>query len=349
MSHLLIYGAYGYTGELIARAAVARGQKPILAGRREEPLRALAEPLGLEWRVADLGDAALDRALAGVAVVLHCAGPFSRTAKAMMAACLRNRAHYLDITGEIAVFELAFRHDAKAQAAGITVMPGVGFDVVPSDCLAAHLKARLPTATQLHLGFQSTGRTSHGTATTMVENIDAGGAVRRGGAIVAVPSAHLRRTIDFGRGPIGAVSIPWGDVATAYHSTGIPDIAVFIGLPASARWGLSLARTLRPLLARPAIKGWLQRRVDAGPPGPTPAQRARSRSYLWGEVIDAAGARRVSRLQAPDGYTLTADAAVAIAAEALAGRLPVGFQTPSRALGADFVLSLPGVTRSDEA
>ncbi len=348
MADLLIYGAYGYTGELMVAQAVACGLSPILAGRRGDALRALAEPLGLRWRVADLSTGALDAALAGVGVVLHCAGPFSRTAKPMIEACLRNKATYLDITGEIAVFELAARYDAQALAAGVTVMPGVGFDVVPSDCLAAHLKARLPSAQHLALGFQSNGRTSHGTASTMVENIDAGGAIRRDGKIVQVPSAFATRTIDFGLGATGGVTIPWGDVSTAFYTTGIPNIAVFIALPLSARLGLHFSRVLKPILGLAWVKARLQAKIDAGPRGPTPAQRARSRSYLWGEVTDSAGQKRVSRLQTPDGYTLTALAGVAIAEAALAGKLPAGFQTPAKALGADFVLTLPDVTRTDE-
>ncbi len=348
MAELLIYGSYGYTGELMVAQAVARGLKPILAGRRADALRAQAEPLGLRWRVADVSDEALDAALADVGVVLNCAGPFSRTAKPVIQACLRNKATYLDITGEIAVFELAARFDDKARAVGVTVMPGVGFDVVPSDCLAAHLKARLPTANHLALGFQSNGRTSHGTATTMVENIDAGGAVRRDGKILPVPSAFLSRTIDLGLGATGTVTIPWGDVSTAFHSTQIPNIEVFIALPLGARLGLRCSRYLRPLLATPFVKRWLQAKIDSGPRGPTAAQRERSRSYLWGEVSDGDGKTCVSRLQTPDGYTLTALAGVAIAEAALAGKLPAGFQTPSMALGADFILTLPDVERHDE-
>jgi short subunit dehydrogenase-like uncharacterized protein len=347
MANLLIYGAYGYTGELVVAEAVAKGLQPIVAGRREAPLRTLAETHKLQWRVADLTPEALDAALVGVSVVLNCAGPFSRTAKPMIEACLRNKANYLDITGEIAVFELAARLTKKALAAGVTVMPGVGFDVVPSDCLAAHLKTRLPSATHLTLGFQSTGRTSHGTATTLVENIDQGGAVRIDGKIVQVPAAHKSRVIDFGLGPTGAVTIPWGDVSTAFYSTAIPNIEVFIALPASAQWGMRLSRFLKPILATAWVKKRLQAKVDSGPPGPTPKQRERSRSYLWGEVRDAAGKTCTSRLQAPDGYTLTAQAGVAIAQAALAGSLPPGFQTPAMALGADFVLSLPGVSRED--
>src|SRR6187402_1304471 len=111
----------------------------------------------------------------------------------MVDACLAERVPYLDITGEIAVFEAAAARDAEAKAAGVVLLPGAGFDVVPSDCLAAHLKRRLPSATSLALAFQVLGGVSRGTATTAVENLARGGMVRRAGKLVAVPAAYKTR------------------------------------------------------------------------------------------------------------------------------------------------------------
>ena len=151
---LLIYGSTGYTGRLIVAEALARGLRPTLAGRNRDAVRAQAEGLGLEWRVATIdAPTSLASALAGASVVLHCAGPFAHTWRAMSDACLRTRAHYLDITGEIAVFEGLARRDAEAHEAGIMLLPGVGFDVVPSDCLAAHLARRLPNAVTAFTGW----------------------------------------------------------------------------------------------------------------------------------------------------------------------------------------------------
>ena len=177
----LIYGANGYTGELITRYAVERGMTPILAGRNAIAVEALAKKHHLEYRVFSLDEKdRLDSALQEVEVVLHCAGPFSLTSRPMVEACLRNKKHYTDITGEIAVFEAMARLDQKAKDAGIMIMPGVGFDVVPSDCLARHLKDRLPSATNLTLAFYGKGsRISHGTQATMTMNIGNGGAIRR--------------------------------------------------------------------------------------------------------------------------------------------------------------------------
>jgi short subunit dehydrogenase-like uncharacterized protein len=350
MGDFLLYGANGYTGTLIARLAVAGGLRPILAGRNRDAVAALAGRLGLPHRVFGLDDpVALRSGLAGVAAVLHCAGPFAHTFRAMADASLAEKVHYLDVTGEIAVFEGLARRDAEARTAGVMLLPGVGFDVVPTDCLAAHLKRRLPAATRLALGFQTQGRFSRGTATTMAENLHRGGAVRRGGVLTPVPAAWKTRLIDFGRGPVGAMTIPWGDVSTAWHSTGIPDIEVYLAAPP---WRRLLVRALRPwarLLSSGPVQRWLRRRIQAGSPGPSDEERARGVVLLWGEAADAAGGRVTSRLSGPEGYTLTAQAALAVVRRVLAGQAPPGFQTPSRAYGPDFVLELPGVRRRDGA
>ena len=345
---LLIYGATGYTGELIARAAAARADRPILAGRNGAAVAALAESLFLPHRAFALDDArALDAGLEGVSAVLHCAGPFAATAAPMASACLRARAHYLDITGEIEVFERLHARDAEARAAGVMLLPGVGFDVVPSDCLAAHLKRRLPGATRLTLALLPSGRLSRGTATTMVEHAHRGGLVRRGGALTPVPPGWKTRRVDFGRGERTVITIPWGDVSTAYHSTGIPDIEVYAAAPAVSRAMLRASRFFRPVLRAPAVKSYLKRRIRRGAPGPSAEERARGRTVIWGEVTDGAGGRAVSRLSGPEGYELTVRAALAVVDQVLRGGAPPGFQTPSRAYGADFVLGIPGVTRED--
>ncbi|HEY2944845.1 MAG TPA: saccharopine dehydrogenase NADP-binding domain-containing protein [Vicinamibacteria bacterium] len=347
-SPYLIYGANGYTGELIAREALRRGQRPVLAGRNAEAIRSIAGELGLEHRAFALDDPrAIDDALKGMRAVLHCAGPFVRTFPPMADACLRARVHYLDVNGEIEVFERLAARDAEARAAGVMLLPGVGFDVVPSDGLAAHLKRRLPGATRLVLAFHSVGGLSRGTATTMIENLHRGGLIRRDGALTPVPAAWRTRQVDFGRGPRTVVCIPWGDVSTAFHSTGIPNIEVYTTATSPLLLAMKASRLLRPLLASSAVQSFLKGRVRAGAPGPTAEQRARGRTDLWGEAADEAGGRVASRLHGPEGYTFTMLTAVAAVEKALSGSAPPGFQTASKAYGPDFVLGIEGVTRED--
>lgn len=342
----LIYGANGYTGELITRFAAERSLKPIIAGRKENAIKALAEKHGLEFRVFALDEKEkLDAALNEVAMVLHCAGPFSLTSKPMVEACLRNKKHYTDITGEISVFESCAALDKKAKDAGIMIMPGVGFDVVPSDCLAVHLKNRLPTATHLTLAFYGMGRISHGTQATMTMNIGRGGAIRKDGTITPVPAAWKTREIDFGEVKKLGVTIPWGDVATAYHSTGIPNIEVFTIAPKSAYKIMKLSRYLGWMFATGPVQKYLQSKIPPG--GPSDEERAKGKTFLWGEARDAQGNRVEGRMQTPEGYTLTALAALNIAEKITNGNFTSGYQTPAKAFGADLVIEIEGVSRQD--
>lgn len=351
MSNFLIYGSYGYTGDLIARLAVQRGHRPILAGRNPQRLAAQATELGCQHFAFPLDDTeALRTALAQVDAVLHCAGPFRHTAPAMAEACLHRGVHYLDITGEIAVFEMLALRSAEARGRGVVLLPGVGFDVVPSDCLAAHLHRRLPTATHLTLGIRGLGGgVSRGTATTAVENLGSATVVRRNGKLVTVPVGSLRRRIDFGRGPRECVAIGWGDVATAFYSTGIPNIEVYFYFPSGAIRAMSAARYAGWLLQSRPIQRLLKAGIRRGPAGPSAEQRSQGSSLLWGEAVDAAGRRCASRLRTPEGYALTVQTAVAAMERVLAGQVQPGFQTPSLAFGADFILDFPGVQREDVA
>jgi short subunit dehydrogenase-like uncharacterized protein len=343
----LLYGANGYTGELIAREAVRRGQTPILAGRNRAALEALSDELNLTLRVFNLDDPqAIAAGLQDCAVVLHCAGPFAHTAKPMIEACLHTHTHYLDITGEIAVFEMAATYDAVARMAGIMLLPGVGFDVVPTDCLAAQLRSQLPSATQLTLAFRGLGIMSRGTALTGLEGMATGGTVRRAGKLIPVPTAWKTRRIDFGngRGPVATITVPWGDVSTAYYTTGIPNIEVYLAFKPWSTRIIKISRYFHWLLGSAPLQSYFKSQVQLMPRGATAEQRARSSSYIWGEVRDDAGRVMTARLKTPDGYTLTVLSSLVIVGRALGGHTPIGFQTPARAYGADLIFSIEGVT-----
>ena len=347
-NRFLVYGVTGYTGELVLRYCQERGLNPIIAGRDSVKVEKLAKQYGFESRSFPLTEGnSIVEGLNGVNVVLHCAGPFRRTSASMVEACLRKAVHYLDITGEIEVFEALAARDEEAQKAGVMLLPGVGFDVVPSDCLAAHLKKRLPAATHLTLAFQGLGGISRGTATTMVEKIGQGGAARRDGKIVNVPAAWKSREIDFGRGAVSCATIPWGDVATAFYSTGIPNIEVYSALPAAARGMMVASRYFGWLLASGPGQRILKGFVNAQPAGPDDEARQRGRTYLYGEVSDAQGNRVAARQSGPEGYTTTALTALAITEKVLAGNFRAGFQTPAKAYGPDLILEIAGVMRED--
>ncbi len=348
----LIYGANGYSGELIAREARARGLAPILAGRNATALQALAGSLGLEHRAFALDEpAALRHALRDCGLVLNCAGPFSATSAPLLEACLEGRVHYLDITGEIDVFAHAHAQHARAVRAGIVLCPGCGFDVVPTDCLAAQLKLLLPTADHLVLAFEAGGGPSRGTALTSVEGLGSGGRVRVDGTLRRVPLAWKTRTFerpDAGGHSVrrSAMTIPWGDVFTAFVSTGIPNIEVYMALSPTTIARARRLRWLRPLLGSAPVQKFLKRRVEHSVQGPSADARDASETHVWGEASDALGNRVALRLRTPNGYALTATAATGIAQHFLAGgAIDPGYRTPSQIMGPEYVMALPGVER----
>lgn len=345
----LLYGSYGYTGSLIADLAVRRGMRPILAGRDSVRLRAQADSLGLEYRPISLDDrTSLEVALKEVPLVLNCAGPFRCTFQLIADACLHMGRHYLDIAGEIVVFEALAALDAEARNAGVMLLPGIGFDVVPSDCLAAHLKERLPEASHLALAISGFGGgRSRGTTLTMFDGMLDQGRVRKDGKIVQVPLLWKTREVDFGRGPRSVINLPWGDVASAYYSTGIPNIETYMYMSKSF---LRMVRLMLPFIGlakRPLIQRMFKQLVMKLPPGPTFEAHQKGRSRLWGEVTHEQGKRAVSRLVTQDGYSLTAETSLAAVSRVLAGDFKAGFQTPSLAYGADFILGFEGVQRED--
>lgn len=342
----MLYGATGYTGRLIAAAAVAAGCRPILAGRSYSVTQ-LAREYDLPSRIFALEQSdQVARQLEDVALVLNCAGPFSATAGIMMEACLIAGCHYLDITGEIAVFERAARQHERAQQRGVAIMPGVGFDVIPTDCLAVALKRALPDADELHLGFDSRSPISRGTAKTSIEGLAEGGKARIDGQLVSVPFAWKERRIDFGFGPKLATTIPWGDLATAWRSTGIGNIQVFLATPASAVRKMKLGNWLKPVLSLSMVQNYLKDRVEQGEAGPDAAQRGALRTAVWGEAINRRGDKKVARIEVANGYQLTVDGALEVVRRLLA-QAPAqgGYYTPAMLYGPELVEALPGSGR----
>jgi len=344
----MIYGATGYTGQLLASRSLARGLSPLLAGRDEARLRRLAAPLDFEYRAARLDDpAALARQLRGVRLVLNAAGPFVDTAGPLVAACLATGTHYLDVTGEPAVFAALQRRDGVARRRGVMLLPGAGFVVVAADCLAAHVARRLPGSVGLRLGISLPASSAGpGSLKTVVRHLSPGVRVRRSGRLAVPLWSSLEHDFDYGWGIRTSLAVDWADTITAFHTTGIPNIEVYLDLLPAERAALLAGRLFAGWLRSPLGQTLLRATIQTLPKDP-PADRRRAGCAIVAEAEDRAGRRVSSRLHTPDQYTFTADAALTLVERVLAGELSAGFQTPARVYGADFVLALDGVTRED--
>jgi len=351
----MIYGAYGYSGALVAEEAVRRGHRPLLAGRSPEKLAPIASRLGLEAVTLDLSDApAMKRALERVSLVFHAAGPFIDTSDAMIRACLEAGTSYLDITGEVPVFHNTFTYDAAAKKKRIVLMSGVGFDVVPTDCLARYLSEKLPGAVDLEIAIAGLGTPSAGTAKSMFDGMLAGGQARRGGELVSFPTGRDVRRVRFADRERSTMAIPWGDLETAYRTTGIPNITTYMAFPkkltsaAHNTWRLqeALAPVTRALLGAAPVKRAIVRMLETKIAGPDAKAREKGGSQVWAKVTDASGRSVEAWLETVDGYSFTALAGVR-SVEKVFAHGPAGALTPARAFGADFALEIEGTRRYD--
>lgn len=344
---LLVYGAYGYTARLLLEQLRALGVNFWVAGRSARRVADAALDWGAPSRVFSLEDPVeVARGLAGVEVLLNVAGPFERTIRPLLDGCLRAGVHYLDLSGEVEAFDIAAGADAAARARGVMVLPGIGFDVVPSDCLAVHLARRLPGAERLELHISLAPLISRGSAATVAAQLGRPVYVRRAGVLRPLMLRSQLRWVDFGGGVRPALAASWGDLVSAHHSTGIDDIQVFF--EAHLRNAPSLLA--QPLLAALPTPRWvaaaLGRYIDRMPAGPGSAARRGQRSVIVGEVWRGRQRAR-SRLSTGEHYTFTARAGAAVVQRVLRGSRRGGFQTPGRLLGADFVMSFDDVVRQD--
>lgn len=355
MNDWVLYGATGYTGVLLAEEAARRGHKPVLAGRSADKLRAIGERLGLPWKAVPLDDAAGLRALLeGKGAVLHAAGPFVETSRPMADACLDVGCSYLDITGELPVFRALFDRDAEAKAKKVALIPGVGFDVVPSDCLASYVASKLPGADTLQIALVAIGTPSAGTAKSLLGIIPDGGFVRRDGQLIPYPLGKGIHRVRFSGRESYVVPGPIADLVTAWHATKIPNITVSLAVPSG------LARTMEaiwplgavglPLIGRlmktKAIRAWLDATVEARTAGPDAAGRQKGRCYLYAKASRSDGTFAEAWLETAEGYELTRHCAIS-AVEQVLEKKPAGTLAPSTAFGADFILRMPGTLRLD--
>jgi short subunit dehydrogenase-like uncharacterized protein len=347
---ILLYGANGYTGELIARYAAQYGLQPILAGRKKDAIAALAKELNLPFRIVGLHDSAsLKAALEDIALVIHAAGPYHITAAPMIEACMATNTHYIDLNGDLDVFELLHGYDAAAKAKDIMILPGAGFDVVPTDCLALYLKQQLPDADHLTIAFAIIGSAmSRGTSISTLHKLGTPGAIRKNGAIVHEPMGKRGMSIRFPghQRPVFVMSIPWGDISTAYYSTGIPNIVTYTAINKSAWYFLKAQSLFNWLLKTPFMRGIILRILKMQSAGPKQAVRDKAVSHVWGKVTNARGVTVEANMQTPEAYSLTAFTILIIAKKIINGQYKAGYQTPASAYGPELIMEVDGVSRT---
>ena len=347
-SNILIYGANGYSAKLIIQEVLKIGLKPILAGRNTQYITSLANKHNLDYRIFSLSNQyEISKGLEDIEVVLNCAGPFIKTIKPLLEACLEKKAHYLDITGEINAFEIAHSYNEQAKQQGIIICPGVGFDVVPTDCLALMLNEQFNYETSnLELAFHSQGGPSKGTALTSLSGTGSGTKVRREGKLVTVPYGKFQKDVKFPNKTLRVNAIPWGDVFTSYISTGIPNVTVYMAMHPKTIKKIQRFQKFFFIRKIQPFKWYITRKIKKSIPqgsGPTEEIRNKTQSFIWGHISDSNGNSLELNLKTPNVYTLTSLTASSVVNKVSQIRDKNGYFTPSLLFGSHFILDIPGV------
>jgi short subunit dehydrogenase-like uncharacterized protein len=225
------------------------------------------------------------------------------------------------------------------------LLPGVGFVVAASDCLAVYVAARLPGAHSLAIGLSRPTLWSRGSLRTLVDMWSDRVEILRDGVLYGVPTGSLSREFDYGRGqgPRYSTIMRWPDVVTAHHSTGIPNIEVYCGIDGIDRLSASATQCFGPLLESTPWRSLAKLQAYLISEGPSETTRASHTRVVIAEVRDAAGRCVGARLRTPEPYSFTQQSALDAVARVLAGSAKPGFQTPAGVFGERFALDLEGV------
>jgi short subunit dehydrogenase-like uncharacterized protein len=347
MKSWLLYGAYGYTGTLIAKEAKDRGHDLVLAGRSGEKLIPMAEELDLNYVTFDLkNEDLIFNTIKDYDLIFNAAGPFKYTSSPIIKACLKSKSNYLDITGEIPVFEQNFKCDCRARENDIVIISGVGFDVVPTDCLAKYVSKKLQNPTSLEIGITSMSELSPGTLKTMLEYNNTNPLVRRNGELIPLEKRDIRN-LQFSdqERPVGPAT--WGDLSTAYRTTGIPNITTYLSMPKMKvsplrSTGVSFDEISSNEEAKNKVFDWIGSNVH----GPDETKRQTNRCYIWASVHNDEARVEQTWLETMESYRFTAVAGVRCVEKVFDLHLK-GALTPALAFGADFVLEIPETVRYD--
>ena len=344
----LIYGANGYIGKMLVYESIKEGLAPILAGRNGQKIFDLARETQLPCRVFDLTSKFLNTFLEDCSLVVNCAGPYSTTSQKLLEACCETQTHYLDLSNEVWTYESIFEHANKWIRHDITVIPGLGFEVIPGDCLSAYLKRMLPDATKLSLGLSMRGtRASKGHLRSFVEAIAYGGRIRSEGHLKKVPLAWKTKLIPYHALPSLSVAMPSPELSSSWMSTRIPNIETYVEMSTRSIRYLKMLRLFRPFLFIKPFLSWVKKQLKHVAQPPHSRVYQKGKGTIWGEVQNHAGVRKEFRIHTNEAYQFTCQSVIVIVKKVLSGSIGRGCHTPSTALGPDFILTCNHITIED--
>lgn len=323
MPNLLIYGASGYTGSLASEYAKSIGLDIVLAGKTETTIKKLALSRNLPYRVFDLSDAqTVQSSLKGIRVVLNCAGPFAHTAGPLIDACIKLGIHYLDVSAELASYQLAEERHSEAKEANVMLLPGCGGSVVMLGCLASCVVESVNHPTSIDIALRVAGPISRGSAVSAIESVTSRCLCRHKGVLVEQEEqTTMQFDFDDGKGKVDCFPVTLPDLITIENQTAVSDIRTFVHV---------------------SDGGFPSGNLADLPRGPTYEQRRENPYHAAVAVTSSDHIVKRAALHTVNGYEFTFKASVEAARRVLSGEAQGGFQTPAGVFGKDFVRDIQG-------
>lgn len=332
MKHkVLVYGAAGYMGQLFLKTIQHEGIEIVVGARKRFNTNVPIRVFSLDTK------AEIVQHIQDVKLVINLAGPFKNTAKPLVEACIENGTHYIDIAGEFPELEAVYAYNDVAQKAGVMLMPGAGFGVVPTDLVANLAKHRLPDAIQLKIGYITNGGASRGTLKTVLADINKEGVVLENGAYNKALPAFKSFTLSVNDKQHQLVYNPWrADLFSARISTGIQNIETYANFPGFVvKMMHGKLLWLRDFL--------LKRLINLLPIGPSEKQLNKGNTVCYAEVSNAKGEQATARIEGPEAYVFTAYTLMAIAKKIINDDYKSGYQTPAL-YGTELLEGIPKIT-----
>jgi short subunit dehydrogenase-like uncharacterized protein len=311
---IVLFGATGYTGRLVADGMVERGLRPVLAARGRERLEAMAAELGgLDTAVADVADPTSVRALVERGdVLVTTVGPFSRWGAAAAAAASSAGAHYIDSTGEPAFIRAVFeRYGAAAEQSGSGMLTAFGYDWVPGNLVGGLVLERAgEAAVRVDIGYFIAGKAemSGGTMASTVGALADPSFGFRDGRVQTERGAKRVRSFQLGSKKRDGISVGSSEhFALPKVAPQLREVNAYLGWfgPLSRPMQVVSMGTTLPGMSN-LLKGLGKRFVKGSTGGPDAETRSKSGSQIVAIAYDSGGRELAeAQLTGIDGYTFT--------------------------------------------
>lgn len=333
----IIYGATGYTANLIIKKAIQMGLPPVLAGRDRSKISSVAKKYGLKYKVFEINDINVIQAnIENSNLILNASSNYKLTAQPFINACLASGCHYLDLCGEISVLKKIFEYNELAKYGNITIIPNSGYHSIVTDCFAGYVANLIENPIELNYYLLDASIPSLGTLKSSLDAFLGGGFVLKYNNFENIKMGSIKTRVEHKNKALTLYASPMAELYLSHISTSIPNINVYLKIPLLYSLLLDYFGDYILKLLQSEKRTAILNLIDKFVKGPSEAINKKLKSMIGVNVKNLKGDSLTMWLEAPEAYDFTATLSVEAVKLALSG-LPSGVLTPIQAYGCNFL------------